>query len=730
MPKRVRQYCATFVVTAIAIATGSTVSSTVVAQDDSQRVAEVGLDLFEGEAGMLTADTTSQGFQRFKVDGSYGSAVPIPGTTAVIAVDTIDALFRYDLDTNDLIRASRQLPGAAQLVGLVPSAGGEWVWAVSRPNLGDAQLKVRRFRATDLAFESEFMFDGPYQALAAVPGDEDAVVILAGASLTMYRNGIGLVDRVDDPTFQIFDFEIFANGAGFAATSLGLYGFAVGDSGIVDYEYRAEAPRGFIEAKGPDQFLLNNEVVFDTASLASRPATPFDRAMIDPTLHYRYGEKTFSTTTGEPVAPFRDCEPSFETLSPVGDGWAVSPTLTFANVLDRCGAFGEFTPLAPRRIFDTRPGSGFAGGGVPLGGGAIRRVKVHGLGGVPDTGVDSVVLNVTAVRQRDTGGALNFITVWPAGIDQPTVSSLNVAEGETVGNMVTVATAADGYIDVYSSVGVVDLTVDVFGYFASTVAPAGAVYQPVGPRSLRALDTRLSGQRRLGGGQSIDIDMAPYGRPQSKPIAAVVSVTAIQPSDRGFFKIYPSGGELPDASSMNFGPRTNTNRLVTVTLNNGRFTVLNDVGSTHVTIDIIGYYELRDPSIPMQSLALRFIGVEPFRLADTRVESPFDGDGRVPEQFVYITDGFSPGVTLAANLTAIRPTETGFMSTGPWSDNNVDSVFGLTETSALNFSPGRVVSNQTIFSASRDGSIAVYNSAGLTHFALDVFGFYVSDLGI
>src|SRR5712691_4295617 len=64
---------------------------------------------------------------------------------------------------------------------------------------------------------------------------------------------------------------------------------------------------------------------------------------------------------------------------------------------------GQFTPVAPARITDTRAGSGQPNAGSTLAAGTTLPVQVTGLGGIPSTGVSAVVLNVTAVNQPSSG---------------------------------------------------------------------------------------------------------------------------------------------------------------------------------------------------------------------------------------------------------------------------------------------------------------------------------------
>ena len=63
---------------------------------------------------------------------------------------------------------------------------------------------------------------------------------------------------------------------------------------------------------------------------------------------------------------------------------------------------------------------------------------------------------------------MNYLTVWPAGEAQPTVSTLNDPTGTVVANAALVPAGADGAIATYVTDNT-DLLIDVDGYFAPPV---------------------------------------------------------------------------------------------------------------------------------------------------------------------------------------------------------------------------------------------------------------------
>ncbi|MCX7621945.1 MAG: fibronectin type III domain-containing protein, partial [Acidimicrobiales bacterium] len=124
------------------------------------------------------------------------------------------------------------------------------------------------------------------------------------------------------------------------------------------------------------------------------------------------------------------------------------------------GGGTNYTALAPRRVLDTRVGLG--GPSSKLGPGQQRQVLVVGTGGVPPSGVNAVVINVTATGPT----APSHLTVWPFGWPMPVASSLNVSAGETRANLVVAKVGGDGTVWVFNNSGYVDVVIDVVGYFS------------------------------------------------------------------------------------------------------------------------------------------------------------------------------------------------------------------------------------------------------------------------
>jgi uncharacterized protein (DUF1501 family) len=121
---------------------------------------------------------------------------------------------------------------------------------------------------------------------------------------------------------------------------------------------------------------------------------------------------------------------------------------------------GRHFPLPATKLLDTR--TAFGGSG-PLGANTTRSVQVTGVGGVPSTGVSAVALNIAAYKPNAT----SFITAWPNGETMPVTSNLNTRAGVDVANLAILKVGAQGKVNLFNSLGKVDLVVDVVGYFSS-----------------------------------------------------------------------------------------------------------------------------------------------------------------------------------------------------------------------------------------------------------------------
>jgi hypothetical protein len=248
-----------------------------------------------------------------------------------------------------------------------------------------------------------------------------------------------------------------------------------------------------------------------------------------------------------------------------------------AELLDATNPL-QYVPLqTPCRAVDTRQTGG------PIAGGAFRNLNpAGGACSIPTpSGTIAYALNITAIPH----GPLGFLTVWPAGELQPTVSTLN-SDGRAKANAAIVAGGAGGEISVFAS-NTADVIVDVNGYFITeTPVPPTYTYVPLTP--CRLVDTRSAGNTpgfgapSLTGGQGRTFPLRFSGcnlptDPQVYGGAFALNVTAIPKGGKalGYLTIWgtPQGYPVdqppppPLTSVLNAPTGTTTANAAIVTVN-------------------------------------------------------------------------------------------------------------------------------------------------------------------
>lgn len=132
-------------------------------------------------------------------------------------------------------------------------------------------------------------------------------------------------------------------------------------------------------------------------------------------------------------------------------------------VLDLVGHYGSgsrrlFTPVGPNRSYDSRTDA------TPLRAGSDRELAVLGTAGVPTSGVEAVLVNVTSTGSTTAAD----LQVYPAGARPATrTSNLNVRPRQSVAVLVLVKVGRDGRITLSTSQGQMDVVLDVVGYVRS-----------------------------------------------------------------------------------------------------------------------------------------------------------------------------------------------------------------------------------------------------------------------
>ncbi|MFE4518604.1 hypothetical protein ACFRMQ_30990 [Kitasatospora sp. NPDC056783] len=252
-------------------------------------------------------------------------------------------------------------------------------------------------------------------------------------------------------------------------------------------------------------------------------------------------------------------------------------------VPDTTGAV--YTGFAPKRVLDTRPTHVPARGTVTVNLCSQARIPYD---------ATAAALNVTVTDPKGVG----FLTVYPHGQALPNASSLNFTTGQTISNMAIARLGTGCLVDVFSSAfAPVDVVVDASGYFVPDTSGQTTDGVLVTGAPDRVYDSRTT-NHPLAGGTS----MLGWGlKPREWGIGSLLlNVTVTAPTMDSYVTVYPDGAPadsaptgagLPNASNLNFSAGQTIPNMVNATVGaNGYVDTFNHVGSTHLVLDMFGYY--------------------------------------------------------------------------------------------------------------------------------------------
>ncbi len=233
---------------------------------------------------------------------------------------------------------------------------------------------------------------------------------------------------------------------------------------------------------------------------------------------------------------------------------------------------------------------------------------------------------------------------------------------------------------------------------------------------LRRLDTRVglgAPTAPVGPGQTLDLAVVGTGDvPPIGVTAVVLNVTAVTPTATGHLTVWPTGETRPTASNLNFtAGQVVPNLVVCKAGREGKVSIYNPNGSTHVVADVVGYLRAADGA------GSALTPLRPVRLIDTREpgRTAIGADAELPLQVV---GGQVPGNAHAVvlNVTATAPTATGYLTVYPEGAERPLS-------SNLNVVPGATVPNLVVAKVGTNGRVRIYNRNGSTHVVVDLLGY-------
>ncbi|MBB5868475.1 hypothetical protein F4553_001854 [Allocatelliglobosispora scoriae] len=386
-------------------------------------------------------------------------------------------------------------------------------------------------------------------------------------------------------------------------------------------------------------------------------------------------------------------------------------------------AAGAYQSVQPTRILDTR--SGLGAPDAPIGPAGTLQLQVLGQGGVPASGVSTVVLNVTVTAPSVSG----YLTVYPSGTTRPNSSSVNFAAGWTGANSVTVTVGTDGHVVIFNAAGTVEVIADVVGYYLSatgTPSYSASSFVPL-TAPIRLLDSRTGS--KLAAGRAVVLGVE-FGANNFNITSYAVTVTAVSPEKNGYLATGAwddNGVGTPTTSTLNFKPGAVVPNFAIVPTGfcNGigcpehpLFYVYNgSSGATHVIVDVVGVYTRLTGSLQ----GSRFVPREPARVVDTR--TGLGGWPTFTPKDAYYFSFWADETTaaIAVNVTAVAPTRSTYLKVWQGGDTSI--------ASNLNPAAGQTVANAAVTPLGTYGGTVgrywIYNDAGETDVLVDVIGVFV-----
>jgi len=356
----------------------------------------------------------------------------------------------------------------------------------------------------------------------------------------------------------------------------------------------------------------------------------------------------------------------------------------------------QFYPLpSPVRLLDTR--SGVTGCVTNVGELAANSTRTQ----AARTPCSTIPANATAIIGSITvvPSGPGFLTLFPSDATQPTVANSNFNTGEVTNNFFTVGLGADGAFKIFTSAST-QVIIDLTGYYAPP-SPSGLYYHPL-PAPVRLVQTfpgqtgcfangsqQLQGTNNPNANPALDLTVDGRGAGLPSPcnsipgdaVVLVGNATTVFPSAPfgfGYLTIYPSDAARPTVASSNYGNGDIINGPFAVKLGaDGKFKVYT-FSTTHLVIDISGYYSASATDANGAGLLFNPLP-KPMRLLETRnipgfpltgcykPQLPIQGGvGGIRTQQVWGMCSDQPitipntARAIVGNVTAINPVAAGF----------------------------------------------------------------------
>ncbi|MFN3255885.1 MAG: M36 family metallopeptidase [Ilumatobacter sp.] len=218
------------------------------------------------------------------------------------------------------------------------------------------------------------------------------------------------------------------------------------------------------------------------------------------------------------------------------------------------------------------------------------------------------------------------------------------------------------------------------------------------------IDGEEQGEGRLTGDSQIEVAIAGRSGIPADAVGVIVNVTAVGPQSNGFVTVHPCRTPRPVTSTLNVTAGVNLGNEVVATLSGeGTLCVFASTGMDLV-VDAVGY-------LPAVSV-LEPIG--PARLLDTRPDAAVGAMEQIEVPVVGRFGVASGTEAVVVNVTAVRPSGTGFVTVHP-------CLIEVPTTSSLNVVAGVTRGNEIVTRLDDDGKLCLLASTE-THITIDIVG--------
>jgi hypothetical protein len=425
---------------------------------------------------------------------------------------------------------------------------------------------------------------------------------------------------------------------------------------------------------------------------------------------------------------------------------------------------GEFHPLAPARIFDSRTANPINDvappGAKPLGAPepATFDIQLLGRGGIPADAANvlAVVVNLTVTDP----GANGYLEAYGKGArPADRTSIINFAPNQTVPNVAIVRPGADGALTIglYGQSGSANVIVDVFGWFSTSAYTAtdGARLIPTTPS--RILDTRNGIGRpsvtplgpketmelQIRGADGVSpavVDVVPDSPQVTGVLLNVVGLTTEPGSKATYLSLLPDAtapGVDPTTSNVNLAAGVIKANLVFVPVGaDGKVRIFNYQGQTQVVADVVGFMRggFAEPTRQGRVVPL----TSPYRALDTQ-RADMGGVALGPGQAedwsfadfassVFIgSASVGPQLGVIGNLTSAKLSRQYPSQVAQSYLTAYPADAARPESSNLNTIEGPPVPNMAVLKYGANATERVYNNAGYTHYIFDASAVILSD---